>query len=151
MIDGYTSLVNRFNAKYVVDLVTGCWNWIGSKDIEGYGVIWDKRKDNNSRAHRISLEIAGVEIPDGLICLHQCDNKSCVNPNHIKIGTSQETQIEARDRGLLDNVPSKRKLFIQQMSDDEFSNWLTKFEGKTGKQISNRTSAIKWRREAKRI
>ena len=141
------TLEDRFHKKYTVDIKTGCWNWIGSKDKEGYGVFWDNRIKNNARAHRISMEIHGTPIPKDLQTLHQCDNKSCVNPAHLKAGTNRQNQIEARDRGLLGDLTKKRKKYIQSMTDQQFENWKERFAGKTGKALSNLTTAERWRAE----
>ncbi len=49
--------------------------------------------------------LQGVEVPvyagkgDGLEILHQCDNKRCVNPNHLKLGTHSENILEYFSRG----------------------------------------------------
>jgi hypothetical protein len=139
------TIANRFNQKYIIDNITGCWEWIGSKDAEGYGVIWDNRIKNNARAHRISMEIFGKPIPKHLQALHQCDNKSCVNPAHIDIGTTQQNTQEAKQRGLLANMSNKRKTYIQSMSDEEFKGWTNKFNGKQGRALANLTTAKKWR------
>lgn len=141
------TLGDRFHQKYKIDNKTNCWNWIGSKDAEGYGVIWDNRVKNNARAHRISMELNGTPIPKHLQTLHQCDNKSCVNPAHLKAGTNQQNQIEARDRGLLGDLTNKRKQYIQSLTDQEFEIWKQKFNGKTGRALSNLKTAEKWRAE----
>jgi len=141
------TIADRFNSKYTIDETTRCWQWQGSKDSEGYGVFWDNRIKNNARAHRISMELNGTPIPNNLQALHQCDNKSCVNPNHIRIGTSQENTQEAKDRGLLKNIPLKRRDYIKSMSDEQFKEWAQRFNGKSGRARSNLTTALNWRAE----
>lgn len=135
----------RFQTKYYIDKDTDCWEWIGSKDAEGYGVIWDNRVKNNVRAHRLSMELNGTPIPSNLLTLHQCDNKGCVNPKHLRAGTNQQNQIEARDRGFLGNLSEKRKKYIQSMDPLEFNIWSQRFIGKSGKSLSNYKTALKWR------
>jgi hypothetical protein len=143
--DYFDSIVTRFHTKYEVDPVTGCHNWVGSKDKEGYGVLWDNRTKNNRRAHRVAMEIAGTPIPDDLQTLHQCDNKSCVNHHHLKAGTNRENQIEARDRGLAKDLTPKRSEYFRAMSPDDFALWEKRFAGKSGKALSNLNAARKWR------
>ncbi len=139
------NFIARFKTKYTIDPITGCWNWHGSKDKEGYGVFWDNEHGNNRRAHRVSMEINGTPIPEHLQSLHRCDNKGCVNPEHIRAGTNRENQQEARDRGLIGDLTEKRKAKIRSMNNEEFEVWKERFAGKTGKAESNLITALNWR------
>jgi len=46
------------------------------------------------RAHRWALESMGIAIPAGMVVMHLCDNPSCVNVDHLKIGTIQENNAD---------------------------------------------------------
>jgi hypothetical protein len=73
---------------------TGCLEWQASKSGDGYGRFWFEGRMQN--AHRISLELhTGERIPDGMMVLHRCDNKTCINPEHLTIGTHADNM---RDR-----------------------------------------------------
>lgn len=78
-----------FMQKVYAEPNTGCWLWAGNVDRDGYGVYLSK-KANTNRAHRVSYYLHYGSINANLSILHSCDNPSCVNPQHLRMGTSLE-------------------------------------------------------------
>lgn len=82
----------RFGRLHEVDQVTGCWNWMGSVVHSGYGMF--KLEDKARLAHRVSYAFRFGPIPDGLCVLHGCDNRRCVNPDHLSLGDNSENMVD---------------------------------------------------------
>lgn len=77
-----------FFLKIKIDNETGCWEWQGYKNPQGYGNI--RQGGKNWLTHRWAFTQAYGDIPDGMAVCHQCDNPPCCNPLHLWLGSLAE-------------------------------------------------------------
>lgn len=85
---------------------SGCWEWNLSHLPNGYGRVSRRR---GLLAHRWAWEVANGPIPVGLCVLHRCDNRGCVNPGHLFLGTHRDNTQDALNKGRLDLTPPSQR------------------------------------------
>lgn len=93
------SLVDRFWDKFSRP-DTGCWNWTGATTSSGYGQIGRSRSGSGKIvASRVAWMLWFGPVPDGLFVLHSCDNRLCVRPDHLFLGTKQDNAVDCINKG----------------------------------------------------
>jgi len=90
-----------------------CWEWIGLKNKDGYGRF--RLTDKMVLAHRWMWEMEDSDIPEGLMVLHKCNNRGCVNPNHLYLGTNQDNM---NDMSIAGSKKGNRNAMSKLTEDD---------------------------------
>ena len=83
-----------------------CWNWTAGAGSHGYGQL--SVNGSVRMAHRLSWEIAHGPIPNELHVLHKCDNRLCVNPAHLFLGTNLDNIKDMVAKGRQAKGPDKK-------------------------------------------
>lgn len=83
------------------DTATGCWLWKGQRHYLGYGSFSKSagKARQHVTAHRWAYEIHKGPIPEGLFVMHSCDNRICVNPAHLSVGTHLDNMRDMQNKG----------------------------------------------------
>lgn len=96
------TVMERFFEKVLI--TPGCWTWKAGLNHFGYGqfpmIINGKRK---SGAHVVSFVLHGGTLKSGMFVCHKCDNPSCVNPDHLWLGTPMDNQIDMMQKKRIQN------------------------------------------------
>lgn len=73
-----------------------CWLWTAGCFQSGYGAF--NTGDKVMTSYRYSYELHKGKIPDGKLVRHTCDNRKCVNPDHLILGTITDNMRDKRER-----------------------------------------------------
>lgn len=95
------NLQQRLDQYAVFVLPSGCLIWTGHTDADGYGIACMTMEDGckNRRVHRLTWADRNGPIPDGMMVCHLCDTPSCVNPDHLFLGSALENSNDKVSKG----------------------------------------------------
>lgn len=111
-----------------------CWPWLAGTNSNGYGMFnWCLGQDDNGRkyyrnilAHRLSYMLKCGNIPEDAFILHRCNNRLCINPDHLYVGTAQDNaddlkKFRANKKKNEQLIAQARYMFEQRRLRDEES------------------------------
>lgn len=103
--------IERFWSKVDKRGPDDCWEWQGAKCPRGYGSFWLEKSSFNT--HRVAMFFDNNRYLDKseVVC-HKCDNKTCVNPQHLYVGTQSRNMLDkiSRHKDCLDNLRQRLRL-----------------------------------------
>lgn len=145
-------------------LPSGCLIWTGYTDKDGYAIAHfvDRKVKKNLKVHRLVYEQVNGKIPHGMLVCHRCDIRSCVNPDHLFVGTYADNVSDMWDKkrwkpGAQDNAGERNpnsklssvdvEKIIQMKADGAKTKQLSETFGVSKTQIQKIFSGKAWRKK----
>lgn len=117
---GSKMMLNRFREKFKIR-TNGCHEWQATRHSNGYGQM--RIETVAEYAHRIAWRLAYGEIPEGMYVLHRCDNRRCVNPEHLYLGNQSINIADAKRKGRMVGGKNRRKVAKQKIPWKPVPEW----------------------------
>jgi hypothetical protein len=131
---------------HYVKITSSCWFWIGTKNRRGYGKMCFQG-NTTTPAHRVSYQLFKGKIEGNLLVCHTCDVPSCVNPDHLWLGTTQDNKKDQIIKGRIGKkLNEKDVLEIRKLYDNSIgSNTIAKLFNVTCGTISSIVKRRVWK------
>jgi hypothetical protein len=138
--------------KYKRDAATGCWIWLGTVNNKGYGKTFEVNGQwrRSIYAHRLAWIMRNGPIADKLCVLHRCDTPSCINPDHLFLGTQKDNAADRdrKGRGTAGEKNGMAKLDAESVvsirADSRKQREIAESYGVTQQAVSRIKSRIAW-------
>jgi hypothetical protein len=131
----------RLKRGVAINPQSGCWEF-SQRSTKGYGLIrFGGRKRG---AHRLSYETWVGPIPDGLFVLHRCDNRRCINPDHLFLGTARDNAVDMVRKGR-HVCPTSQRTHCPQGHPYDAENTRLTSSGRRECKICSRNATRRWR------
>jgi hypothetical protein len=131
-------LAERFWFKVYKRRSNECWEWGGATTVDGYGYLAGTRGEKARRSHRLSYELNIGPIPDGMCVCHHCDNRKCVNPTHLFLGTRVDNNLDCKRKGRVYDRSGERNPNAKLTADDVRKIRKLRENGLSQQKIANR-------------
>ena len=119
-----------------------CRIWDGGVTGSGYGWMWDKENKRYVSPHRFYFEKLVGPIPEGLCVCHKCDNKLCVNPEHLFLGTQKDNMQDCAKKNRLGpnnhKHPSGEKLSFSKLTNEQVKLIRCEYTAGSGDRLAAR-------------
>lgn len=136
-----TAVEDRFWALVDIQSIDDCWEWLGTRNIKGYGSFYSDLPE--SVASRVAWLLTNGPISPGMLVCHRCDNPPCVSPYHLFLGTASDNQRDSVEKGR--HVNTKK---TKCPAGHEYSEQNTAMvEGKRICIICRKTNYNRWAKE----
>jgi hypothetical protein len=92
-------LTKEFLLKRCSEAVDGCLEWLGGKTTRGYPLVNSQGKVVYAHREMMRICLSLDRLPSGILVCHKCDNPSCINPEHLFLGTQADNMRDMSVKG----------------------------------------------------